>query len=139
MTPKLFKTCVDKLLKDLKTWSSPVMFPIWWMENPHSAWTFEVVDINSKLTDYACANSMFYFDTNQYPANDKSSWTTLTCELQKVFHENGATFSYNNAGHLRKGNTHCRLRCAHNSLFCNCSAHAAWNTKGASGRENFEV
>ncbi len=132
--PKTLLTCVDKLLKDLKTWSSPIVFPILWKENPHSAWTFEVIDINSKLADYACANSKFYFDTNRYPANDEASWTTLTCELQKVFHESGATFY--NAGRSRKGNTHCRLRCAHNSLFRNRSAHAAWNAQGTSGREN---
>ena len=129
-------TCVDKLLKELKTWSAPILFPVW-LENLNGGWTFEVVDINSKLADYTCAKSRFYFDFTMYPPNDEEgSWTTLTSELQKALHAGGATFY--NAGRSRKGNAHCRLRCTHNSIFRNRSIHASWNTKGMSGREHLE-
>ena len=55
--------CVDnKAFKGTQTWSAPILFPVW-LENLNDGWAFEVVDINSKLADYTCAKSKFYFDS----------------------------------------------------------------------------
>ena len=101
--------------QDLKTWTSPILFPVW-VENLFGGWTYEVVDINAKSADFSCAKCKFYFDRETYPpTTDVASWKGIVTDLQKAFFASGASFY--SAGNARKGSGHYRLRCTHNRIF----------------------